>query len=83
MNCKNNCNYRSNMQQRTAMPNAVPARMSCDMLQGLPLAMAYVPRQHYDQMFDLGKALNMGTIFPELCLPFCGKRRVCSCQTTK
>lgn len=45
----------------------------------LPLGMAYVPMQHYDQMFPLCRGLKEGTIFPELCLPFCGKRRKCSC----
>lgn len=48
-------------------------------IDGLPLGMAYVPMQHYDQMFELGRGLKEGTIFPELCLPFCGKRRNCSC----
>lgn len=46
---------------------------------GLPLGMAYVPEQHYSEMFELGRGLREGTIFPELCLPFCGKRRDCSC----
>ncbi|MFQ7549658.1 MAG: spore coat associated protein CotJA [Blautia marasmi] len=27
--------------------------------------------------FELCKALQMGTIFPELCKPFCGKRGGC------
>lgn len=43
----------------------------------LPLAMAYVPWQTFYTTFDLCKALNMGTIFPELCKPFCGKRGSC------
>lgn len=45
----------------------------------LPLGMAYVPTQYYDHIFDLNRGLKEGTIFPELCLPFCGKRRKCSC----
>lgn len=60
-------------------------RMSCpaqtrsegsmyDSLQGLPLAMAYVPYQQFTQTFSLDYALQAGTIFPELCKPFCGKR---------
>lgn len=48
-------------------------------IDGLPLGMAYVPEQHYTEMFELGRGLREGTIFPELCLPFCGKRRVRSC----
>lgn len=40
----------------------------------LPLAMAYVPMQKFKTVFPLGKALHVGTIFPELCKPFVGKR---------
>ena len=39
----------------------------------LPIAMGYVPVQKWSHPFDLCKALQMGTIFPELCKPFCGK----------
>lgn len=39
-------------------------------------AMAYVPCQKFATTFGLGQALQMGTIFPELCKPFCGKRGV-------
>ena len=46
---------------------------------GLVLAMAYVPWQCYQDTFDLSKGLRMGTIFPELCKPFCGKRGACQC----
>lgn len=42
-----------------------------------PLAMAYVKIQQYDTTFPLAKALQMGTIFPDLCKPFCGKRGNC------
>ena len=42
-----------------------------------PLAMAYVPYQQWNQTFDLGKALKVGTIFPELYKPFCGKGGAC------
>lgn len=45
----------------------------------LPLAMGYVPWQHYKHTFDLSRGLKEGTIFPELCKPFCGKRGVCKC----
>lgn len=37
-------------------------------------AMAYVPCQQISQTYDLCYALNVGTIFPQLCKPFCGKR---------
>ena len=43
----------------------------------LPLTMAYVPMQKFKTTFELCKALQMGTIFPELCKPFCGNRGGC------
>lgn len=46
-------------------------------LSGLPLAMAYVPWQTFGNTYEPCKALQLGTIFPELCKPFCGKRGVC------
>lgn len=42
----------------------------------LPIGMAYVPRQNFRSTFETGKALSVGTIFPELCKPFCGRRGV-------
>lgn len=39
----------------------------------LPAAMGYVPYQKWGDTFELSKALQMGTIFPDLCKPFCGK----------
>ena len=46
-------------------------------LQNLPVAMAYVPCQTFKTTFELCKALQLGTIFPELFKPFCGERRCC------
>ena len=42
----------------------------------LPIAMAYVPCQKFSTTYDLNYALRVGTVFPELCKPFCGKRGV-------
>ena len=39
-------------------------------------AMAYVPCQKFSRAYDLDYALQAGTVFPELCRPFCGKRGV-------
>ena len=50
---------------------------SMDALGQFPIAMAYVPWQRFGQTYDLSKALYVGTIFPELDKPFCGKRGVC------
>lgn len=42
-----------------------------------PVAMAYVPWQRFDKMYDdLEKAFCAGTIFPELDKPFTGRRCV-------
>lgn len=43
-------------------------------LSHLEPAMAYVPCQQLTTTYDLCYALNAGTIFPQLCKPFCGKR---------
>ncbi len=46
-------------------------------LQKMPLAMAYVPSQTFKTTFEPCKALQAGTVFPELYKPFCGERRCC------
>ncbi len=38
-----------------------------------PLAMAYVPDQHWETTFELCRGLQAGTIFPCLFKPFCGR----------
>lgn len=43
-----------------------------DMLEGLPLAMAYVPWQMWRDIFDAEKGFQCGTIFEELNKPFRG-----------
>lgn len=49
-----------------------------DALAGMPLAMAYVTWQPaFRDTFPLCKALQVGTVFPELCKPFCGRRGGC------
>ena len=45
-------------------------------LKYLTPAMAYVPYQQFTSAYDLDYALSVGTIFPQLCKPFCGKRGV-------
>ncbi len=40
-----------------------------------PLAMAYVPWQHFNGIYDnLEEAYDAGTVFPELDKPFTGRR---------
>jgi len=49
--------------------------MTTEELGKLPLAMAYVPWQYFDKMYeDLEKAYERGTVFPELDKPFLGRR---------
>lgn len=38
----------------------------------LPLAMAYIPFQTYGDVFSAEKALEAGTLFPDLDKPFYG-----------
>lgn len=40
----------------------------------LSLAMAYVPYQEFEDLYDGGEALAKGTLFKKLYLPFTGKR---------
>lgn len=43
-------------------------------MRGFPLAMAYVPWQNFNSIYDLEKGFRTGTIFPELDKPFLGRR---------
>lgn len=42
-----------------------------------PIAMAYVPWQNWDKVYDPEAALKVGTIFPDLYKPYYGKRGAC------
>ena len=73
-------NYRNNaMAYNNYRQNAVHPvdNVKRDYMEHMSLAMAYVPWQRFGQTYDLSKALCVGTIFPELDKPFCGKRGVC------
>ena len=56
------------------MPGIKPSQEMYSHLKHLVPAMAYVPCQEFAPTFELQKALQVGTIFPELCKPFCGRR---------
>ena len=65
-------NYRNNtMTYRNYRQN-----MSCvekgEKRENMVLAMAYVPWQRWQKIYDAEKGLHRGTIFQELDLPFCG-----------
>ena len=75
------CRNPSNRQNRPSFreePAAPPCscRIPHDPLEDMALAMAYVPCQKFTENFPLQYALNVGTIFPQLCKPFCGKRGI-------
>ena len=63
--------------QPAAEPVCCDDNAEYDELNGMPLAMAYVPWQHLSSIFeDLDAAYKKGTIFPELEKPFTGRRCV-------
>lgn len=47
-------------------------RKNLDAVDMLPLAMAYVPFQRYENIYEPNEALCRGTIFADLDKPFCG-----------
>lgn len=68
--------YSSNMNQRSTMkrpPMPRPCQDKTDPLSGMAIAMAYVPWQFMHETYEPDKALQYGTIFPELNKPFYGK----------
>jgi len=52
--------------------------MAYDTLQTMPLAMAYVPWQQWQNVYEGCKGLEQGSIFEELILPFRYASRVCN-----
>lgn len=83
---RSGCGQRQSQQNcQQTRPNNVrpaqPSKPSCGCGQNLmfqavdvlPAAMGYVPCTKFGQTFDLCRALELGTIFPELHKPFCGK----------
>ena len=72
MSCKNNSGYQNECPDNT--------KTSSKIYWGdLPIGMGYVPAQMNWKTYSLQKGLSMGTIFPELCKPFCGKGGGCHC----
>ena len=49
--------------------------VSSNPLSGFPLAMAYVPYQSFEELNTPAKALECGTLFGALYMPFCGQKR--------
>ncbi len=69
-------NYRNNSAQYNTyrtMPVQVQERAEKrDNIEGMPLAMAYVPWQKWQNIYDAEKGFCSGTIFQDLNLPFYG-----------
>ncbi|MDD7719376.1 MAG: spore coat associated protein CotJA [Eubacteriaceae bacterium] len=61
-----------NLLELEALPLGCPKDTSEKQKQTMVLAMAYVPWQRFEKTYDLNEALDVGTIFPELDLPFLG-----------
>ena len=75
---------RQNQEQRAQQtaPVTTSASASCNTVcspteirQPMALAMAYVPWQRWQETYPLEEGFHRGTIFPELDLPFEGKRK--------
>lgn len=66
------------MQQETRAADVRVNRMQhSDRQPEYVVAMAYVPWQHFKTTYELDKALETGTIFPELDKPFLAVGRGC------
>ena len=58
-----------------SMPEKPMATVSSNPMSGFPLAMAYVPFQAFEDLNEPAKALECGTLFQQLYMPFYGSRR--------
>ena len=71
-------NNRCGCMQRPQLPepphintgNSCGCAVQRPMQPDMPIAMAYVPMQRWNQVYDMSRGLTRGTIFPELDLPF-------------
>ena len=60
-------------------PPAPPENtVSSNPMTGFPLAMAYVPYQAFEDLYEPNKALERGTLFRALDMPFVGQKRSCT-----
>lgn len=60
-------------------PNGCNGNRDCNGgwgLTGYPLASVFAPLQEFEDIYDLATALNRGTVFSKLDLPFEGDRRI-------
>lgn len=64
------CRCNRYMPQQRCMPSSKKEGFP----DNFPVGMAYVPWQTWNQVYDFDKALQRGTLFPELDKPFIGRR---------
>lgn len=71
--CRQTTDYgRYSSTQYVSRPQATPCCDREDSLDGMPLAMAYVPWQIWQRIYETEKGFCRGTIFEELDKPFHG-----------
>lgn len=58
-----------------SLNQAIPNAGANQGMQPMALAMAYVPWQRWTETYPLDEGLQKGTIFPDLYLPFEGRRK--------
>lgn len=73
----NTCSQPKCRRPAYAAPSTRPRKELC--MDTFPLAMAYVPMQQFQSIYELDEALQNGTVFPELNKPFMGWKGGCSC----
>lgn len=71
------CAYCRPYNRTCGMNRPQPVDREINVQEYLEPAMAYVPYQKFTENFPLQYALSVGTVFPQLCKPFCGKRGMC------
>ena len=62
---------------RSTGPAPMPRNREMKPDENFALAMAYVPMQHFHNVYELDEAMQYGTIFPELNKPFLGWKGGC------
>ena len=74
--------YPSNLKDRASVQTIKPpiqespdGTVSSNPLTGFPLAMAYVPYQRFEEINEPARALECGTLFQALYMPFYGPKR--------
>ena len=69
------CNNNNNSVDRPGNNNGDTIGNLCTCLENLPLAMAYVPMQSWNNVYDMAEGFYAGTIFADLNLPFTGGKK--------